>query len=108
MENLQCYKQKHTSRGRDKTLLRNLPMLHNVFHHQNNVKMIQFKDDIISLFKSDDFSYGVTDEQITISTTFISDFRLQSLEMYCFKNRLYYDVTAKKNNVIITIQQDDI
>lgn len=108
MENLQCYEQKYASRGRDKTLLRNLSVLHNVFYHQNNVKMIQFKDDIISLFRSDDFSYAVTDENITITTTFISDFRLQNLEMYCFKNRLYYDVTAKKNNVIITIQQDDI
>jgi len=68
--------------------------------------MLKHKDNILSLFKSDKFSFALNDEQMIIKTTFVTDFRLQQLEYYCFNNRLYYDVTADKKNVVITVHND--
>lgn len=68
--------------------------------------MLKHKENILSLFKSDKISFGLNDEELIIKATFVTDYRLQQLEYYCFNNRLYYNVTAEKNNVVITIHND--
>lgn len=69
--------------------------------------MLSHKEKILDLFKKDNINYTCSDKNFTIFVNFLIDFKLQQLDMYCFNNNLYFDVSAKKNNVVISIYKDE-
>ena len=51
--------------------------------------------------------YEYKEESIIVYLESVSDYHLQHLQRYCFDNRLYFDLKADKNKLIITIQNDN-
>ena len=72
--------------------------------------MKKHQEPIKSLFdrlrKDKSIIYEYTEKSIIVYLESVSDYNLQQLQRYCFENRLYFDVKAEKNKLIITIQNE--
>jgi hypothetical protein len=51
-------------------------------------------------------NYGYTDDSLSVYLTTLNDLDIQALLRYCFDNKLYFDISAHKNELIIKIQQE--
>ena len=58
------------------------------------------------LRKDKSIKYEYTEKSIIVYLESVSDYNLQHLQRYCFENRLYFDVKAEKNKLIITIKNE--
>lgn len=70
--------------------------------HEEPIKILFDK-----LKKDKSIIYEYTEKSIIVYLEAVSDYHLQHLQRYCFENRLYFDVKADKNKLIITIQNDN-
>lgn len=69
--------------------------------HQEPIKNLFDK-----LRKDKSITYEYTEKSIIVYLESVSDYNLQHLQRYCFENRLYFDVKAEKNKLIITIKNE--
>ena len=72
--------------------------------------MKKHQEPIKSLFdrlrKDKSIIYEYTGKSIIVYLESVSDYNLQHLQRYCFEHRLYFDVKAEKNKLIINIQNE--